>query len=139
MIFRLIFIAITTLAIVVSVFMGLGVESRVLAEHPGFGVLGRLDSCLTAFAPTLYFIVSFLGYEFWRRFRILRVIGIVAHAIVFSGIVWIFFTPAGDIAGFILFLYAIFLAVFVAAVRQRYYQQPNKSLQATAAAPASCD
>lgn len=121
MLFRLIFIAITTLAIIGSVLLSFGAVSRALQHHPELGVWGHLGSCLRIFIPTLYFILSFLAYEFWRRLRLLRVIGIAAHAIVFSGIVCMFFTPAREIAGFSLFLHVMFLISFFAAVWQRYY------------------
>ena len=122
--FRLIFIAITTLAIVVSSFMGFAVESRAIANHPEFGIWNRMEIYLTACIPALYFLLSFLAYEFWRRFRFLRIIIIAVHAMVLLGIVFMCFTPAGDVAGFILFLYAIFIVSFITAIRQRHYQQP---------------
>ena len=130
---RLAFIAITTLATCGSILMGCGIESRELPNHPDMGVfmdvLAHLVSYAISFAPAAYFILSFFTYEFWLRFKVLRVIGVLAHAVVFFGIIWLFFTPVADIASFILFLHVLFLASFWAAVWQRHYQRPHTVLE----------
>ena len=120
--FRIIFIAITTLATIVSILMGSAVESRIRASHPGMSAFG----IPVAVAPAAYSILSLLAFESWGRFGILRFTAIVAHVVVVSGILLMFFTSARDISGFILLLQCAFIASFVMAIRQRHDQRPNK-------------